>query len=512
MDVTRVYRLTNSYLGPDVTLAARAADLRLEMMPAADDPRQYWQVVNRGGGRLTLVNVAAGDALALGYDGVSAPVLDQTADVPGQHWRFAFHADGTLKMANEAAGLDRWLNVFAGSNEVSLGPGDFSGQHWNATALGPVARPVHVPPLDPGGAVEQTEGPGDYERFVRPLGRVKAVMVFVDFPDAPAGATSAAATADHLLGGGRAQTLYHEQSYGRMTLDVTVRADLGWRQVPHASTCYVLTDFFKQRTFIQDSAALFRPNEVRFSDYRVVLVVAARSAQGDGFAKSPAFTPLAGDEANSPSGGIRSAVTFGRDSYANSYINLVHELGHVIALPDEYPEGGGANNTAIGCWSLMSDIWHSVSFLGWHRHKNGWLDPAKITYLARDTVKQSLTLAPLGTSSGLSTVVIPVDNAQHPSKVLVLEPAQRVVGSDGSFAGSGVLAYTVDATIASGHQPVVLVARSSAPSDVYGAMFEAPFGVGDSSGLRRLGRLKVQFDVVEQFHTSYRIVLSHSHV
>jgi hypothetical protein len=74
--------------------------------------------------------------------------------------------------------------------------------------------------------VEQGEGPTDFTRFARPVGVVKAVMIFVDFPDVPAAPASAASVADHLLGNGQAQQLYRDQSYRRLTLDVTVRSDL----------------------------------------------------------------------------------------------------------------------------------------------------------------------------------------------------------------------------------------------------------------------------------------------
>ena len=50
-------------------------------------------------------------------------------------------------------------------------------------------------------------------------------------------------------------------------------------------------------------------------------------------------------------------------------------------MPPDPRCGGGAYNSNAGCWPIMSDIFHSVSFLGWHRHKNGWLPVSRATYI-----------------------------------------------------------------------------------------------------------------------------------
>jgi hypothetical protein len=118
---------------------------------------------------------------------------------------------------------------------------------------------------------------------------LKAVMIFVDFPDAPAGSTSGEYIGKHLLGCGKAQQLFHDQSYGQLTLDVTVRSDLGWRRLSKPSTAYDIdNDFESQKSYISDAAALFRPAEIRFPDYQIVFVVASKTAS---FEYSPAFTP-----------------------------------------------------------------------------------------------------------------------------------------------------------------------------------------------------------------------------
>ena len=119
-----------------------------------------------------------------------------------------------------------------------------------------------------------------------------------------------------------------------------------------------------------------------------MFIVAPKAAR---FRYSPAFNQWPGDGATSPSAEIRLSVTFGADSYDNRYINLVHEVGHLFGLPDLYTSGHDAEDSKAGCWDIMSDIFRSVSFLGWHRHKNGWLGASRTTYIAQNTRNRSDT-------------------------------------------------------------------------------------------------------------------------
>jgi M6 family metalloprotease-like protein len=373
-----------------------------------------------------------------------------------------------------------------------------------------------IPDLDPKGEVYKTEGPTDFTFYARPEGIVKAVMVFVDFPDAPAEPASASDTANHLLGNGQAQALYHAQSYHKLTLDVTVKSDLGWKRMPQPSTKYnfLPSDSHaseSHKTYISHAAALFSPSEVRFSDYTFVFLVAPQNA---GFPLSPAFNDHRGRGASSLSGEIRLAVTFGTDSYTNSYINLVHEVGHLFGLPDLYPyDGDGVNNSKAGCWSIMSDIFHSESFLGWHRHKNGWLSSSRKTYLYQSISGWHTTLSPLSDSSGLSMVVLPLDNALKPSKVLVIELAQPDLaypdlGGNKVRWGEGVLVYTVDATIPTGSSPVAIIPKKTSTSPEFGHLYEAPYLLNDTMSYTE-GTASITLKILQKFGSSYTIQIDY---
>jgi M6 family metalloprotease-like protein len=506
MNTSVLYRLTNNALGHGQSLCLHPdGSGRLRMAPTGDSVGQLWRLVARTDGKFALRTADLGECFSLDVinDGINAtPCLAATGEFTGQMWTLTPWQDGTYRLTNDFTGPGMSLDTCSDTHAPWLNTGDHLGQHWTLATADPVPGTTLIPALDPKGAVEQTEGPTDFTRFARPLGVVRAVMIFVDFPDAPAGSASASAAADHLLGSGQAQQLYFDQSYGRLTLDVTVRSDLGWRRLPRSSTCYDLGKFESQRDYISAAAALFDPAEIRFSDYQMVFVVAADTPS---FPLSPAFTPLAGDGASSPSGKIRLAVTLGHDSYANRYINLVHEIGHLFGLPDLYVAGQSVDDSKVGCWSIMCDIFHSVSFLGWHRHKNGWLPAARATYLKENTMGWRATLSPLSGSCGLSLIVLPADDVDHPSKVFVVELAQPVFGSDYQYWGEGVLVYTVDATVPSGASPVAVIPNRVGDSDAYGHLYKAPYGVGDIAHGRGSGSMSLKVEVLQKFGSSYSI-------
>jgi len=314
-------------------------------------------------------------------------------------------------------------------------------------------------------------------------------MVFVGFPDAP-GVADRDEVAEHLLGKGKFGALYNGQSFGSLALDVSVRSDLGWRRLARRSREFgtlnaddtVTFDTSAQhRRYIAEVVAAFTPAEVRFTDFDMVFIVAPEEAA---FRNSPAFPVTKGNGVRVGNREIRAAVTLGRDSYKNTFINLVHEVGHLFGLPDLYPGGQGAEQSFAGCWGIMSDIFRASGFLGWHRHKNGWLAASRKTYVNASGTK-TFTLAPFTESSGLSMLVFPVDNASKPSKVFVVEVAQDTRGFQNGAAGQkGVLLYTVDALKESGESPIEVLPKIAGHDDNFGNLFQAPFGSGDDSGTR----------------------------
>jgi hypothetical protein len=110
---------------------------------------------------------------------------------------------------------------------------------------------------------------------------------------------------------------------------------------------------------------------------------------------------------------------------------------------------------------------------------------------------------------GVSMVVLPIDGPTKTSRVFVVELAEKVVGSDGTTAGEGVLLYAVDARIASGQGPVAIVPKKGGTTPVYGSLFEAPFGVGDTAS-KTLGNASISVDVLQKFGSCYNVRIAFS--
>ncbi|HKI02264.1 MAG TPA: hypothetical protein VKK31_09800 [Thermoanaerobaculia bacterium] len=344
----------------------------------------------------------------------------------------------------------------------------------------------------------------DFNFYAKPEGVVTAVMIFVDFGDACAGSSSPDEVARHMLGNGHAQQLFRDQSYQKMTLDVTVRSDLGWRRMPECTTAYQTHGTSEEhRKYLEDAARLFSA-EVKFSDYALVLVATPGNADLGG---ASSFTVRSGHGAQSVSGEVRLAVTFDQRSH-ESYVSLVHEMGHLFGLPDLYPLGMTAEKSSAGSWSVMSDRYRSSSFLGFERYKNGWLNSSRTTYIPDTTAGWSATLHPLSNPGGLSMIVLPVDQGVNPSKVFVIELAQPLLGLNGQYWGDGVLLYTVDATIPSGSSPVVVIPKTDGHSPDYGNLYMAPCRVGESLPFSE-GVASGILTVVQKLGSSYEVKIDY---
>lgn len=334
----------------------------------------------------------------------------------------------------------------------------------------PIAAAAGLPILDRKNNDWLSEGPTDFGLSLNAVGTVRAQMVFVDFPDAPGDAGGTASVADHLTGGGKAQAWFREQSHGRLAFEIKQVA--GWQRLSKPSSAYTGADktftFEQHKSYISEAAALFP--EIDMGVNQILFVVAATT---DAIANSPAFIPWPADAPVTKTGPICWGVTFGKDSYSNTFINLCHEVCHTFGLPDLYnfkPFG-----FTIGAWDIMCDIFQGTSLIGWQRHKLGWLAENRAVYLTSGRLDTVLT--PLPSPKGTSMIVVPAA-AGRPSKVYAIELAQPIRGLDGTTTGDGVLVYSVDASVPTGQGPVQIVPAKTSTSSVYGALFEAPFQAG----------------------------------
>jgi hypothetical protein len=180
------------------------------------------------------------------------------------------------------------------------------------------------------------------------------------------------------------------------------------------------------------------------------------------------------------SGGLVTAertlrhVTYVGPSYRAPWV-LEHETLHHFGLPDLYdfdPTGGSARH--VGGWDIMSKP--VAALFAWHEWKLGWIDADAIRCLPGSGQLEE-TLTPVTRPGGVKAVVVPTDA----SRAYVVE-ARQPVGHDAGICDSGVLVYTVDATVWSGSGPIRLKPASSATDSTLanrcGPLYNAPFDVG----------------------------------
>jgi len=141
--------------------------------------------------------------------------------------------------------------------------------------------------------------------------------------------------------------------------------------------------------------------------------------------------------------------------------------------------------------------------------KNGWLDRSRTTYLSDSPQERYITLSPLSSQYGISMVVAPIDNPQCPSKVFVVELAQPMNGATNEHPREGVLVYSVDSTVPTGHSPIVVHPKTVSVNPEEGYLYEAAYGVGDAASVVD-GNSRLTATVLQQFGSSYHLKLSYT--
>ncbi|MGZ8694372.1 MAG: M6 family metalloprotease domain-containing protein [Gaiellaceae bacterium] len=356
------------------------------------------------------------------------------------------------------------------------------------------------PTLANGTNTFQSEGPTDYTLHQRALGNVRAIMLFVDFPDAPASETTTSLY-DLLVPG--AQHWFSESSYGRMSLDVT--AAHTWFRMPHTAASY---DYARGFTFAQHRAYIAdaihaADGQVDFRGYSIFYVVATNTPL---IPFSPAFNAYPGTGVTADGNELRNGSTLGADIHVTNWAWRVvtHETGHLLGLPDLYDFATPtfpAIHRFVGNWDVMGRF-PGGQYLAWHKWKLGWLDPDNIRCLYGPGQLEE-TVAPIETPGGVKALVVPVSA----SKAYVVE-VRRQTGVDTELCDHGVLVYTVDATVLSGYGPVVVQAASSAADpalpDHCGPLYHAPFDLGAGEA-PTFDDANVRVDVLATDGSAYRV-------
>jgi M6 family metalloprotease-like protein len=293
--------------------------------------------------------------------------------------------------------------------------------------------------------------PTDWDRFVRPERAVRAVILFVDFPNARAQDNAApyadtSAYSDFLAPGA---DWLRQSSYGLLSLQITPVRKWFRMSLPDGDYGIVRTMPLATQTRYLREAVELADAEVDFSAFDLVYVVPSRNARNIGL--SPAYVDAGADPIIADGAGVRHGVTFGRDMWSWGFKILVHETGHTFGLPDLYLEPGDTH-AAVRGWDLMGNIaGRAPDLLAWHKWKLDWLRADQVDCVTSRGVTEH-TLSPIERAGGTKAVVVRTGE----TTAYVIE-SRRKIGLDPDACSAGVLVYAVDSPLRSGQGPVRVV-------------------------------------------------------
>jgi hypothetical protein len=337
------------------------------------------------------------------------------------------------------------------------------------------AGPVRCPPALWSGAAPGllTEAGIDANSYPFPrVGRLRALMLFADFADAP-GDESPAAYFTRI--GAPAEEWIGEASYGRLSLDIDHTGT--WFRLPHPTGGYILQQYVDaslRLPLIHDAVEAADP-AVDFSSYSLVFIVVPQSAN---LGSSP-WVGVFPETGIRPDGNDRFNVALlGNDTRWTGSPALVYATLGLLGVPPLNVQARfGAN--PVGPWDAMSEEPPGAGPLAWHRWLLGWLDSKQLTCLP-GVGSTTTALSPLEQPGGRKAVVIPTGR----SAAYVVE-ARQPVGTDAGLCDQGVLVYSIDARRLPFSGPIRVIsahrglpATDPAGARRCGALYNAPFDVG----------------------------------
>ena len=282
---------------------------------------------------------------------------------------------------------------------------------------------------------------------MRSRGRVRASVLFVDFPDVAADRTPA----ETLAIVAPAAAWYREVSYGRFDLDL--HPFLRVLRMPRPSTDYSFRTAAGQRHYLAVAAQLAEAAGFDFSDSDTIVVMDPPSARA--LPDGPAFCATPGKGFNASGRTFENSLTSGADFDYWGHKWLNHEMGHTMALVDLYSYSAAVAEFGFtGEWSIMGDIaGRGGGYFGWERWLLDWLPDAGVACLAA-AGNSTVALAALASSGGAAngtaaaTRIVVAKIGDHLAVAAELRVAQ---GVDANVTRPGVLVYVVDTARASGN-------------------------------------------------------------
>jgi hypothetical protein len=293
---------------------------------------------------------------------------------------------------------------------------------------------VQLGAVEPGRA---TEGPTDYEHFIRPRGPLTAVVIHATvqaaattappFPFQPRPPFPSGLDAHGYL------AYLDDLSYGKVRVRplvvptiVGLPSTLAGYGIPSADPWVGVRALVADAIQRVDSTTDFSEASV------VIVVIGGREAVSELAFAVPAGRGIVAD------GREVRHVVLARGGPADRVRSLLFLFG----LPNLLHTG----KPTLGQWDITSSNRRSaVPLTAWHRRKLGWLDPSQVRCPGVGT--QEITLEPIWRSGGAKLALIPT-SATSAVALEVREP----LGQDADLCRGGVLAYRVET--ASSDQPL----------------------------------------------------------
>ncbi len=308
------------------------------------------------------------------------------------------------------------------------------------------------------------EGPINQAGSLPLTGQVSALVIPVDFSDAPAQEDAAQITAQITSDLG----WFEEVSNGRFTVSATVLSR--WYRMPNAASTYPQWHSREGGHRLLSDATALVDAEVDFARHAFVFVLVPPSFPQRG---NPAWSVFPSLGVTRDGAELRHAtfMTNRNPHTAN------HEFTHSLGQPDLYllnESTGEADFTLVGNWDPMSAP-GPRHLLGWHKWRLRWIDADQIACL---TTPGSLTahLTPIARAGGVKIVVVPTS----PSTAYVVE-ARASAGRESGLCQEGVLVYTVDSQVRNAQGPIRVRRHAEDPAmNSCGFLHAAPFIVGSA--------------------------------
>jgi M6 family metalloprotease-like protein len=320
------------------------------------------------------------------------------------------------------------------------------------------------------------QGAIDFDTYVRPIGTVKAILLPVDFSDAPA--TTPADTLFEDTFGQQPIDWLSTSSYGKLDFQVTPIRH--WLRIADPMSSFTFPGGAPSgvdgKRFITE-ALQAADAEVDFKSYKIVIILSNKEATALTGANTRAYTtsdaiPIDGTL-------VRDVETLGSTTYKYGPLVLDHETGHAFGVTDYYLPGGTgpALYADAGDWSIMSDSYDDNDHLAFDKWRYGWLTNDLIACL-NDETDDDYILSPLAADDdGLKAVVL-----RTGLRSAIVAEYRTAEGNDANVCSEGVLIYRVDSN--TGVRPVRVV--DSVPGSGTGntgcdlELADAPFTDGDT--------------------------------